>query len=145
MLMRRAVIAALVAALASPFAEAMPAPAGQQDAAQQQSAPTANPQSGNDQQNTQPGAPGLETRPQQPAAQNADQVPQNPGAKPVGTAAAPVTKPTGIAASRPAGAAIAPSKQRRVRRILIRVGIIVGAGVAVGTVAALSHGSSSRP
>jgi hypothetical protein len=64
---------------------------------------------------------------------------------PVGTAAAPLAKPTGVAASRPAGAVIAPAKQRRVRAIVIRVGIIVGAGVAIGTVAALSRGSSSRP
>ncbi len=64
--------------------------------------------------------------------------------KPVGTAAAPYEKATGVAASRPAGAVIAPAKQRRVRSILIRVGIVVGAAVAVGTVVALSHGSPSR-
>lgn len=65
--------------------------------------------------------------------------------KPEGTAAGPVTRPTGVAGSRPAGAAIAPSKQKRVRRILIRMGIIIGAAAAVGTVVALSEGSSSRP
>lgn len=65
--------------------------------------------------------------------------------KPVGSAAAPYEKTTGVAASRPAGAVIAPAKQRRARSILIRVGIVVGAAVAVGTVVALSHGSSSRP
>jgi hypothetical protein len=70
---------------------------------------------------------------------------QQQNSNPVGTAAAPVAKPTGVAASRPAGAVIAPGKQRRAKSILIRVGIIVGAGVAVGTVAALSRGSSSRP
>jgi hypothetical protein len=68
---------------------------------------------------------------------------QNPN--PVGTAAAPLAKPTGVAASRPAGAVIAPAKQRRVHPILIRVGIIVGAGVAIGVVAGLSRASSSRP
>jgi len=66
-------------------------------------------------------------------------------AKPVGTAAAPYERTMGIAASRPAGAAIAPAKQRRVRTILISVGVIAAAGVAVGSVAALSHGSSSHP
>ncbi len=66
-------------------------------------------------------------------------------AQPVGTAAAPYERTMGIAASRPAGAAIAPAKQKRVRTILIRVGVIVAAGVAVGSVAALSHGSSSHP
>ncbi len=65
--------------------------------------------------------------------------------KPVGTAAAPYEKITGVTASRPAGAVIAPAKQRRVRSILIRVGVVVGAAVAVGTVVALSHGSPSRP
>jgi|HubBroStandDraft_1064217.scaffolds.fasta_scaffold62871_2 hypothetical protein len=65
--------------------------------------------------------------------------------KPVGTAAAPYEKTTGVTASRPAGAVIAPAKQRRARSILIRVGVVVGAAVAVGTVVALSRGSSSRP
>lgn len=68
------------------------------------------------------------------------------GAAPaVGTAAAPAETNAGVAASRPAGAVIAPAKQRRVRAILIKVSILVGAGVAVGTVAALSHGSASQP
>jgi hypothetical protein len=74
----------------------------------------------------------------------ADQ-PQNASHKPVGTAAAPYEKTTGVAASRPAGAVIAPAKQRRARSILIRVGVIVGAAVAVGTVVALSKASPSRP
>ena len=65
--------------------------------------------------------------------------------KPVGTAAAPYEPTVGIAASRPAGAAIAPAKQRRVRTIIISLGVIAGAGIAVGSVAALSHGSPSRP
>src|SRR5579871_5543508 len=64
---------------------------------------------------------------------------------PVGTAAAPYERTMGVAASRPAGAAIAPAKQRRVRTILISLGVIAGAGIAVGSVAALSHGSPSRP
>jgi len=64
---------------------------------------------------------------------------------PLGTAAAPSVKTTGVAASRPAGAAIAPAKQKRARSILIKVGVIVGAGVAVGTVVALASASPSRP
>lgn len=70
---------------------------------------------------------------------------QNQTAKPIGTAVAPYEKTTGVTASRPAGAVIAPAKQRRVRSILIKVGVIVAAGVAVGTVVALSHGSPSQP
>jgi hypothetical protein len=64
---------------------------------------------------------------------------------PVGAAAAPSESTMGVAASRPAGAAIAPAKQHRVRSIVIRVGLIVGAGVALGTVLALSRGTPSRP
>jgi hypothetical protein len=70
---------------------------------------------------------------------------QNGEQKPLGTAAAPYEKPEGVAASRPAGAVIAPAKQRRVRAIFISLGVVVGAGIAVGTVAALSHASPSRP
>lgn len=77
-------------------------------------------------------------------AQNSGQS-QNSPAKPMGTAVAPYEKTMGVTASRPAGAVIAPGKQRRIRAILIKVGVIVGAGVAIGTVAALSHGSSSQP
>jgi hypothetical protein len=65
--------------------------------------------------------------------------------EPVGTAAAESVETTGVAASNPAGAAIAPAKQRRTRSILIKVGALVGAGVAIGTVAALSSASPSRP
>jgi hypothetical protein len=65
--------------------------------------------------------------------------------KPVGTAAAPYEKTTGVAGSRPAGAVIAPAKQRRARSILIRVSVIVAGAVAIGTVVALTHESPSRP
>ncbi len=64
---------------------------------------------------------------------------------PLGTAAAPPAKTTGVAASKPAGAAIAPAKQKRTRSILIKVGVIVGVGAAVGTVVALTSASPSRP
>ncbi len=70
---------------------------------------------------------------------------QNNTSKPLGTAAAPYEKTTGVAASKPAGAAIAPAKQKRARSILIRVGVILGVGVAVGTVIALSLESPSQP
>jgi hypothetical protein len=65
--------------------------------------------------------------------------------KPAGTAAAPAPKITGVAASKPAGAAYAPAKQRRVRMLLIKVGAVVAAGAAIGTVAALSQASPSKP
>jgi len=70
---------------------------------------------------------------------------QNAPAQPLGTAAAPSEPASGVAASRPAGAAIAPAKQKRSRTFAIRIALIVGAAVAVGTVVALSSASPSRP
>ncbi len=75
----------------------------------------------------------------------APQQQQNGTSNPVGTAAAPYEKPTGVAASRPAGAVVAPAKQKRSRSFLIRVGLIVGACVAVGAVVGMSAASPSRP
>lgn len=78
-------------------------------------------------------------------AQSPPEQQQNGTSTPVGTATAPYEKTTGAAASRPAGAVIAPAKQRRVRSILIRVGVLLGAAVAIGTVVGLSSASPSRP
>jgi len=77
----------------------------------------------------------------QSQSQSDAQTPQ----KPVGTAAAEAPSATGVAASQPAGIAMAPAKQRRVRTIILRTGAIIGAGVAVGSVVALTAGTSSRP
>ena len=71
--------------------------------------------------------------------------PQSSTPLPQGTAAAPDLRPEGSPASRPAGAAIAAAKQKRSHSFAIRVGLLVGAGIAIGTVVALSAGSSSRP
>jgi len=97
-----------------------------------------------------PSAPQPTNQTQSPSAppttaesQSTQQAPQTQ--QPVGTAAAPAIKPEGVAVSRPAGAAIAPAKQRRVRQWAIRIGLLVGAGIAIGTVAALSLGSPARP
>lgn len=68
---------------------------------------------------------------------------QNPK-QPAGTAVAPVITPEGAPASRPAGAAIAPMKQRRTRSFVIRTALIVGAVVAVGAVAGASLASPSH-
>ena len=97
-----------------------------------------------------------ETVPQEPSTQN--QAPQRPDQSqptgqttpppaqtPQGAAAAKVQATTGTAASKPAGAALAPPKQRRVRSFLIKFGAIAGAGVALGTVYALSAASPSKP
>ena len=87
----------------------------------------------------------VEQNTQSPAQQKTPQS-KGPGSPhPVGTAAAPYVNTNGIAASRPAGAAIAPAKQRRVRILAVRIGLLVGAAIAIGTVTALSLGSQSRP
>jgi hypothetical protein len=65
--------------------------------------------------------------------------------KPVGTAAAEAPNTSGIAASQPAGVAIAPAKQHRVRTLILRTGAIIGAGVAIGTVVALTAATPSKP
>jgi hypothetical protein len=82
------------------------------------------------------------------AASSSSQSPQS-GARtqstPVGTAVAESPNASGIAASQPAGVAIAPAKQRRVRTIVLRMGALVGAGVAVGSVVALTAATSSKP
>ncbi|HEV2729133.1 MAG TPA: hypothetical protein VGV15_03800 [Terriglobales bacterium] len=86
---------------------------------------------------------------QPPAAQQSatqtSQPPAPPVVQPSGTAAAQAGKISGNAASRPAGAAIAPAKQRQVRSVLIKMGVIAGAGVALGTVTALTKASGSKP
>jgi hypothetical protein len=71
--------------------------------------------------------------------------PPNNAQQPVGGAAAQLGRTTGGAASKPAGAALAPSKQGQSRSLLLRWGLIAGAGIAVGSVVALSHASPSRP
>jgi len=65
--------------------------------------------------------------------------------KPVGTAAAGEITTTGVAASRPQGAALAPAKQRRVRLLMIKVGAVAAAGVALGATMALTKASPGRP
>jgi cytoskeletal protein RodZ len=94
-----------------------------------------------------PDSPGA-TKPQ-PAQEKATpavaQQPVRSTPQPTGTAAAQAGKLSGNAASRPAGAAIAPAKQRQVRSFLIKMGVIAGAGVAIGTVALLSKGTSPKP
>lgn len=141
----------LVMLLAVPFgvAEAAPAlpsaPAPQVDAG-------APPQSQAPPANAQPPASPASAAPDQSAAQEStsstsapQSSAQNTTAAPQGTAAAPVERTVGVAASRPAGAAIAPAKQRRARSFLISIAVVVGAAVAIGTVVALSNASPSRP
>ena len=66
-------------------------------------------------------------------------------AEPVGAATAESVPTAGGAAAKPAGVAIAPAKQHQTRSLLIKVGAVIAAGAALGTVFALSHGTSSTP
>lgn len=65
--------------------------------------------------------------------------------RPVGTAAAAAPGVSGVTAAQPAGVAIAPAKQHRVRTIILRTGAILGAGAAIGTVVALTKATPSKP
>jgi hypothetical protein len=65
--------------------------------------------------------------------------------RPVGTAAAAAPGVSGVTAAQPAGVAIAPAKQHRVRTIILRTGAILGAGAAIGTVIALTRATPSKP
>jgi hypothetical protein len=78
---------------------------------------------------------------QTPAAQDQSQKSQ----RPVGTAAAEAPTVSGVTAAQPAGVAIAPAKQRHVRTLVLKVGAIVGAGVALGAAIALTEATPSKP
>jgi hypothetical protein len=103
---------------------------------------------------SQPNPPPTEKSTQPPV-----ELPDNPGSsasrpatahpaegiqEPSGTAVAPPVEIRGGAASKPAGVAIAPPKQRQVRSLLIKLGILAGAGAAIGTVVGLSAASPSH-
>jgi hypothetical protein len=91
--------------------------------------------------------------PQQPSPNAAPQttttIPEGPQPKkpvePVGAATAESVPTTGGAAAKPAGVAIAPAKQHQTRSLMIKIGAALAAGAALGTVYALSHGTSSTP
>jgi anti-anti-sigma factor len=161
--LRRQIAGCLMLLLVAPLAAAAPSPqqetvSGQQvDGASSTKPRPATSDSGADDVQAEPSQP--ETLPNSPGTVRSQTVddnrlaseqqpspkPQSGTQEPLGTAAAEFVKTTGVAASRPAGAAIAPAKQRRARSILIKVGVIAGAGVAVGAVVALSSASPSRP
>ncbi len=88
-----------------------------------------------------PNAPSAQT----PPAQSAPAPPPQAQTEPLGTAAAPGVPAVGGGASKPAGMAIAPAKQRQYRSLFLKIGLIAGAGIALGTVYALSRGTSSTP
>jgi len=70
---------------------------------------------------------------------------QQPAPAPSGAAAAKAANVKGAPVAQPAGAAVAPARQRGHRSLLIKLGLLAGAGIAVGSVIALSKSSSARP
>ena len=84
-------------------------------------------------------------QPNQQSTESSSIQPQNPNSVPSGAAGAKAPTVRGAPASRTVGAAIAPAKQRQRRSLLIRVGLVAGACVAVGSAFALSKGSPSKP
>ena len=163
---RRQLAYCLVMILAVPFAEAAAAPPQQADSVQQsQSVPSAQSQSHDSTSqareadaDTSQSEVSYPDNPEPVRSQSASpsgqsdvsqsgpaQPLQDRAVKPVGTAAGPYEKIIGVSASRPAGAVIAPAKQRRARSFLIRAGVVVGGTVVIGTVVLLSRASPSRP
>lgn len=82
---------------------------------------------------------------QNPPGQNQSTEQQQAPQRPVGTAASEAPNASGVAASQPAGVAIAPAKQRRKRTLVLKMGAIIGGAAAVGAVVALTAATSSRP
>jgi cytoskeletal protein RodZ len=142
----------LVSAATMPQASAQEQqpPAGREEPGTQQPAeapPSQETQSAQP-ENTAPAATQEQTGtlPDAPSAtQSATQPTPQEAQTPAGTAAAQAGEAQGGPASKPAGAAIAPAKQHRSRSLLIKIGLIAGAGAALGTVFALSQASPSRP
>lgn len=118
--------------------QTQPSTATPSDTAPQSSAPAAS---------TIPDAP--QAQPQQNPTGQTNPAPEQNSAttpqEPEGTAAARSARTIGGPASKPAGSAIAPAKQRQLRSLLIKIGAIAGAGVALGTVYALTRGTPSKP
>ncbi len=81
--------------------------------------------------------------PAMPMPQTKSEQPQIP--EPLGAATAEGVPTVGGAASRPAGEALAPAKQKQRRSLLLKMGLIAAAGIAIGTVYALSKGTPSKP
>jgi|SRR5262249_5846812 len=96
---------------------------------------------------TYPDASGAEqkTQPAQTGSLPSAPQPKTEPAEPKGAATAEKVSTAGGAAAKPAGVAIAPAKQHRTRSLLIKVGALAAAGVAAGTVYALSRGTPSVP
>lgn len=84
--------------------------------------------------------------PDAPQPQSAQTPPsQQPAPAPSGAAGAKAATVKGAPVAQPAGAAVAPARQRGHRSLLIKLGLLAGAGIAVGSAVALSSRSPARP
>ena len=95
-----------------------------------------------------PEAPSAQRQPAPAQTTTLPPAPQRTAQQPVepeGTAAAKSAATAGGPASKPAGSAIAPAKQRQVRSLLIKVGAIAAGGAALGIIYGLTRGTSSTP
>jgi hypothetical protein len=94
-----------------------------------------------------PDAPSTSTNEPHPSPQQSAPLKQEQkkNEQPLGAAVGQAGVTAGGGASKPAGNAIAPAKQRQVRSFLIKLGLIGAAGIAVGTVVALTKTSPSNP
>ncbi len=96
-----------------------------------------------------PDAPSTQAAPahqaQPPAAPSASSGHPQTSQEPLGTATAERGTTAGGPASKPAGMAIAPAKQKQTRSLLIKVGALVAAGAALGIVYGLSHSTPATP
>jgi hypothetical protein len=110
---------------------------GELPLANAQSAQSSSGQSSSEGQN------GSNSLPEAPSPQSAQA--QQSTQTPSGAAGAPGANPKGAPGAQPVGAAVAPAKQHGHRSLLIKVGLIAGGAVAIGTVVALSERSPTRP
>jgi cytoskeletal protein RodZ len=83
--------------------------------------------------------------PDAPQAQTQTPAAQQPTQTPSGTAGAKAATVKGAPVAQPTGAAIAPARQRGHHSLLLKVGLLAGAGIAVGAAVALAEASPSRP
>src|SRR5579863_131044 len=103
------------------------------------------PQSGQSDAGSQKQDNSLPDAPQAQSAQTSSPSGQQNTPVPSGAAGAKAADVKGAPVAQPAGAAVAPVRQRGHRSLLIKLGLLAGAGVAVGAAVALSERSPSRP
>jgi hypothetical protein len=101
----------------------------------------ASPQSGQSSTPSQKSDDSLPDAPQPQSAQTSQQSTQAPS----GAAGAKAANAKGAPVAQPIGAAVAPVRQHGHRSLLIKIGLIAGGAVAIGTVVALSEKSPTRP